>query len=91
VFSSGAGNPQVSMKDVAANAKAVNAQLKMFWMGIGSEEPGFAGAKNTSDFFDTAGITHSFKTIPGAHTWIVWRRFLNEVAPQLWPSAGGTN
>jgi enterochelin esterase-like enzyme len=92
VFSSGAGNnPQESMKDVAANAKAVNAQLKMFWMGIGTEDPGFAGAKRTSDFLETAGIKHGFKTIPGAHTWIVWRRFLNEVAPQLWGTAGSTN
>ena len=92
VFSSGAGNnPQESMKDVAANSKAVNAQLKMFWMGIGTEDPGYAGAKRTADFLDTAGIKHSFKTIPGAHTWIVWRRFLNEVAPQLWGTAGSTN
>ena len=92
VFSSGAGNnPQESMKDVAANAKTVNAQLKMFWMGIGTEDPGYAGAKRTADFLDTAGIKHSFKTIPGAHTWIVWRRFLNEVAPQLWGNTGSTN
>jgi enterochelin esterase family protein len=92
VFSAGAGNhPQESMKDVAANAKNVNAQLKMFWMGIGTDDPGYAGAKRTSDFLDTAGIKHSFKTIPGAHTWIVWRRFLNDVAPQLWGTAGSTN
>ncbi len=92
VFSAGAGNnPQDSMKDVAANAKTVNAQLKMFWMGIATDDPGYAGAKRTSDFLDTAGIKHSFKTMPGAHTWIVWRRFLNEVAPQLWGTAGSTN
>ena len=92
VFSAGAGNnPQDSLKDVAANAKTMNAQLKMFWMGIGTEDPGFAGAKRTSDFLESAGIKHGFKTIPGAHTWIVWRRFLNEVAPQLWGTASTTN
>jgi len=26
---------------------------------------------------------HTFYKIPGAHTWIVWRQFLNEFAPQL--------
>ena len=32
------------------------------------------------------------RTIPGAHTWIVWRRFLNEVAPQMFgPGQGLTN
>ena len=92
VFSAGAGaNPEASLKDVAANAKAVNAQLKLFWMGIGTEDPGFAGAKRTSDFLTSAGIKHGFTTVPGAHTWIVWRRFLNEVAPQLWSATSPTN
>ena len=92
VFSAGAGNnPQESLKDVAANAKNMNAQLKLFWMGIGTEDPGYAGAKRTSDYLDSVGIKHSFKTLPGAHTWILWRRFLNEVAPQLWGSAMTTN
>ena len=92
VFSAGAGqNPQESMKDVAANAKTLNAQLKLFWMGIGDDDPGYLGAKRTSEFFNGAGIKHGFKTVPGAHTWIVWRKFLNEVAPQLWASPSGTN
>src|SRR5438093_4729244 len=45
VFSAGAGqNPQESLKDVAANAKNVNAQLKLFWMAIGDDDPGYLGA-----------------------------------------------
>ncbi|MCM3879413.1 MAG: alpha/beta hydrolase-fold protein [Vicinamibacterales bacterium] len=92
VFSAGAGqNPQESMKDVAANAKNMNAQLKLFWMAIGDDDPGYLGAKRTSEFLTTAGIKHSFKTSAGAHTWIVWRRYLNEVGPQLWASPSGTN
>jgi enterochelin esterase-like enzyme len=92
VFSAGAGNnPQESLKDVAASAKTVNAQLRLLWMGIGTDDPGYAGAKRTSEFLTSAGITHTFKTTAGAHTWIVWRRFLNEVAPQLWPGPSSTN
>jgi enterochelin esterase family protein len=92
VFSASAGeNPQESLKDVAANSKNVNAQLKLFWMVIGDDDPGYLNAKRTSEFLNTAGIKHSFKTMPGAHTWIVWRRLLNEVAPQLWASPAGTN
>jgi enterochelin esterase-like enzyme len=92
VFSAGGGqNPAESLKDVGANAKNVNAQLKLFWMGIGTDDPGFVGAKRTSDYLDSVSIKHTFKTIPGAHTWIVWRRFLNEVAPQLWGPATTTN
>jgi len=88
VFSAGAGqNPEKTLADVAANAANVNTQLRLFWMGIGTEDAGFAGAKRTSDYLDSVGIKHAFKTIPGAHTWIVWRKFLYEVAPQVFPAA----
>jgi enterochelin esterase-like enzyme len=84
VFSASAGqNPQQALADVAANAKNVNNQLKMFWIGIGTEDTGLAAAKRTSEYLNSVAIKHTFKTMPGAHTWIVWRHFLNEVAPQL--------
>jgi enterochelin esterase family protein len=88
VFSSGGGqNPAQSLADVGANAKNVNAQLKLFWIGVGTEDGAMAGAKRTSDFLNSAGIKHTYKTAPGAHTWIVWRKFLNEVAPQIFPTS----
>jgi enterochelin esterase-like enzyme len=89
VFSSGAGQaPEKTLADVAANAKNVNGQLKLLWIGVGTEDGAMAGAKRTSEFLNSAGIKHTFKTTPGAHTWIVWRKYLNEVAPQLWGSQG---
>jgi len=92
VFSAGGGaSPQEAFKDVAANARKVNDQLKLFWVGIGTEDPGLANAKRLSEFLARAGITHTFRTIPGAHTWIVWRRFLHEVAPILFSSRSQTN
>jgi enterochelin esterase family protein len=91
VFSAGAGaDPQATLKDLVPSK--VNAQVKLFWMGIGTEDPGFVNAKKASDYLDSVGVKHTFRTIPGAHTWIVWRRFLNEVAPQLFaPGQGLTN
>ena len=90
VFSS-SGNPD-AFKDVAADAKKVNERVKLFWMGIGTGDPGFQNAKRFSDFLDAAGITHTFFTIPnGEHTWIMWRRFLQETAPKLWPTPSSTN
>jgi enterochelin esterase-like enzyme len=89
VFSAGGGqNPQQAMADIGANAKTVNSQLKLFWIGIGTEDAGLAGAKRTSEYLNSVGIKHTFKTMPGAHTWIVWRHFLHEVAPQLWNGKG---
>jgi enterochelin esterase family protein len=86
VFSSGGGqDPAKSMADIAANARNVNSQLKFFWMGVGTEDGAMAGAKRTSDFLNSAGIKHVYKTSAGAHTWIVWRKYLNEVLPQMYP------
>jgi len=91
VFSASAGNdPAASLQSLTA--KVANAQLKLFWLGIGTEDPGYANAKKTDDYLTSAGIKHTFKTMPGAHTWIVWRHFLNEVAPQLFgPNGNVTN
>src|SRR5687768_5225089 len=89
VFSSGAGQtPEKTLAHIAGNAKSVNAQLKLFWIGVGTEDTAITGAKRASEFLNSAGIKHTFKTTPGAHTWIVWRKYLNEVAPLLWGSQG---
>ena len=74
VFSAGGGqNPEKTFADVAANAKNVNAQLRLFWMGVGTEDGALAGSKRTSDILTSAESSTSSKTSPGAHTWIVWR------------------
>ncbi|MDH3205532.1 MAG: alpha/beta hydrolase-fold protein [Gemmatimonadota bacterium] len=87
VFSSSAGNePEVRLADVAANAAAVNDKLDLFWIGMGTEDGGHARAVLLHDFLTRAGIDHTFRETPGAHTWIVWRQFLGEFAPQLWPT-----
>ena len=89
VFSSGGGQaPEKTMADVGANAKNLNSQLKLFWIGVGTEDTAMAGAKRVSDYFNSVGIKHTYKTTPGAHTWIVWRKYLNEVAPMLWAPTG---
>lgn len=88
VFSSGGGqNIEKTFADVAANAKNVNAQLRLFWIGVGTEDGAMAGAKRMSDFLNSSGIKHTYKTTPGAHTWIVWRKYLNEVAPLIFPTS----
>jgi enterochelin esterase family protein len=86
VFSaSGGATPETSFADVAANAAEVNRQLDLFWIGMGTEDGGFENARRLSSFLTSSGISHSFREIRGAHTWIVWRNFLNEMAPLLWP------
>jgi enterochelin esterase family protein len=87
VFSAGGGqNPEQSLAAIGKNPKAINDKLKLFWIGVGTEDGAMAGAKRTSDYLNSVGVKHTYKTTPGAHTWIVWRKYLNEVAPQMFPA-----
>jgi enterochelin esterase family protein len=87
VFSAAGGaTPETQLADVAANAAEVNSQLELFWIGMGTEDGGYENAKKLSAFLTASEISHSFREIHGAHTWIVWRNFLNEMAPLLWPA-----
>lgn len=87
VFSSGAGqNPEQTLAAVGKNPKALNDKLRLLWIGVGTEDGAMAGAKRTSDYLNSVGVKHTYKTTPGAHTWIVWRKYLNEVAPQIFPA-----
>lgn len=86
VFSASAGSdPATRFPEVAANVAYVNTMLDLFWIGIGTEDGGHQNAVRLHEFLDGTGIEHTFREIPGAHTWIVWRQFLDEMAPQLWP------
>jgi len=84
VFSASAN--EAALHDVVTNAKTFNNQVKLFWVGVGTEDGVYAGAKRMSELLNTAGVTHTFKTMPGAHTWIVWRHLLHDVAPLMFPA-----
>jgi len=68
---------------IAADPKAANAQLHLLWIGCGTDDGLFPASTSFSKFLDDAHVKHEFYKIPGAHTWIVWRQFLREFAPQL--------
>ena len=68
---------------LASSGKAANQQLKLLWFGCGTDDSLFAASKSFSAFLDEHGVHHVFRESGGAHTWMVWRRYLNEVAPLL--------
>jgi enterochelin esterase family protein len=76
---------QGSFKDVLADARKLNSSLKLLWIGCGTEDGLFAPNKEFSEMLKTGGVTHTFHPSGGAHTWSVWRKYLLEVAPKLWP------
>lgn len=85
-FSSGLGSAGDFPKTYAAavaDASGVNHRLKLLWVGCGTADGAMARNREFSAFLTAAGITHTFRETPGAHTWIVWRRYLHELAPLL--------
>jgi enterochelin esterase family protein len=84
VFSAGSNNPQDAFKDVAANARKVDQQIDLLWIGCGTDDFALPGANRLDEFLTANGIAHTFRKTAGEHTWIVWRQYLKELAPLLW-------
>jgi enterochelin esterase family protein len=83
---SAAVTPAAFAKDFAgvkADPQGANKELHLLWIGCGTDDGLFPASTSFSQFLDEAQVKHTFYKIPGAHTWIVWRQFLWEFAPQL--------
>jgi enterochelin esterase-like enzyme len=57
--------------------------LKMIWFSTGSEDALLPTSTATVDMLNKHGFTATFQESTGAHTWINWRNYLDEVAPKL--------
>jgi len=88
LFSPAVGNldPSTAYDGRLKDAAAINKQLKLLWIGIGTEDRLYGGVKTTHENLAKAGITHVWHEAPGAHVWQVWRKFLTEFAPLLFRS-----
>ncbi len=85
-FSAAIGNAANFPKTYAKlvdNTGESNGRLKLLWVGCGTEDSLFAASKNFSEWLTVNKIKHTFRETSGAHTWMVWRRYLHEIAPLL--------
>jgi enterochelin esterase family protein len=64
------------------DAKA-NAQLRLLWIACGKEDRLLDGNRKFLDWLKSKDVRHTWVETPGAHTWMVWRRYLAEFAPLL--------
>jgi enterochelin esterase-like enzyme len=67
----------------AASPGTANEKLHLLWIGCGNDDSLMTATKDFDGFLSQHKIMHTFHESGGAHTWIVWRRYLNEVAPLL--------
>jgi enterochelin esterase family protein len=57
--------------------------LKLLWVGIGKDDFLLNSSHATVELLKKHGFTPISRESEGGHTWINWRNYLNEFAPQL--------
>ena len=57
--------------------------LKLLWFATGAEDFLLGTTKSSLDLLKKHGFAPVYKETAGGHTWINWREYLNEFAPQL--------
>ena len=72
---------------LAANVADTNEKIELLWIGCGKDDFLFASAAALAQTLKDAGIHHTFVESEGGHHWRVWRRYLRDVAPQLFKPA----
>ncbi|MEP7364748.1 MAG: alpha/beta hydrolase-fold protein [Acidobacteriota bacterium] len=84
VFSSGKpGDFEARHAKVLSDAQGTNGKLKLFWIGIGTDDPALDRARALHAALEKAGVKHEYVETPGGHFYPVWRRYLSTVAPKL--------
>jgi enterochelin esterase family protein len=84
VFSSGIPQRfEERFGDVLGDSKRVNGRLKLFWIGIGTEDGALARNRELRAVLEKRGVRFTGVETEGGHFYPVWRRYLTEVAPLL--------
>ncbi len=88
----GAFSPAIAITDTAkdydgilSHPDKVNQQIRLLWIGIGSDDFLLAPVKQSHETLEKAGIKHVWVESSGAHVWTVWRKYLADFAPRLFP------
>ena len=84
VFSSGKpGEFEARYAKVLGDAKGTNGRLKLFWIGVGTDDGALERARGLHTALEKAGVQHEYVETAGGHFYPVWRRYLSVVAPKL--------
>ena len=86
----GAFSPAIAITDTTkdydgmlANPTRANQQIRLLWIGIGSDDFLLASVTDSHETLEKAGIKHVWFESSGAHVWTVWRKYLADFAPRL--------
>lgn len=67
--------PTLSEKD--------NARIKLLWIACGKSDGLVAANRSFVEWLNTKKITNKYVETEGAHTWLVWRRYLTDFMSQV--------
>lgn len=81
-FSSGGLSDNFDAEFPKLNRKA-NQQLRLLWISCGREDHLLEFYHRLDQWLTAKGIHHVATEVPGAHTWMVWRRNLAAFVPLL--------
>ena len=76
-------DPATFMGGKFKDGAALNKQIKLFWLGLGTTEPApFPGSvKAFRNMLEKQSVKYTYYESPGtAHEWLTWRRDLNQFA-----------
>ncbi|HSO87788.1 MAG TPA: alpha/beta hydrolase-fold protein [Draconibacterium sp.] len=79
-------NVEAFLNGAFKNGDALNKQIKVFWLGLGTKEPNpFPGSVGAfRKMMEKQGIKYVYYESPGtAHEWLTWRRSLHQYAQLL--------
>jgi enterochelin esterase family protein len=87
IFGMGPGAPALQEyeqrhKEVLEN-EDLRKGLKLFWFATGKEDFLVQTSRSTVEMFKKNDFDVVYRETEGAHTWINWRNYLREFAPQL--------
>ncbi len=82
-FSSSAQTLDHVLPDVRKQASNINANARLVWIRIGTDDFLLAQNRTFIDELKSAGIRHEYVETEGAHMWGVWRGYLADLLPRL--------
>jgi enterochelin esterase family protein len=68
---------------VLSNPDQANRELRLLWIGCGKDDRLVELARTLDKLFSDKKIRHTYRETTGAHSWRVWRVYLNELLPLL--------
>src|SRR5262245_8964665 len=80
-------NIESSYGGALRDAADANRQLRLLWVGCGTEDRLIQSARDLHQTLTQHHIEHAWYEIPGSHEWQVWRKHLHDFAPRLFSDA----